>query len=72
MICSGSKELLSEIKKYMNLHDIQLKELAIRMGKSQQSVSQYFNNGNPKLENVFEICHALGTDIDFNLIPNNK
>ena len=42
MICHSSKELLAEIKKYMDLNDIQMKDLAIRMSKSQQSVSQFF------------------------------
>ncbi len=72
MVCSNPKELLAEIKKYMDVHNIQIKELAIRMGKSQQSVSQYFNNGNPKLDNLFEICNALGASIDFNLISKKE
>ena len=71
MICNTPKELLSEIKRYMDLNDISIKELSISMGKSQQSVSQYFNNGNPKLENLFEICNALGVSIDFNLVSKN-
>ena len=67
MICSTPKELLAEIKKYMDLHDIQIKDLAINMKKSQQSVSQIFQNGNPKCSTIFEICKALdvGIDIDF-------
>ena len=64
MICSSSKELLAEIKKYMDLHDIQIKDLAINMKKSHQSVSQIFNNGNPKCSSLFEICEALNVNID--------
>lgn len=71
MICNTPKELLAEIKKYMDINNIQNKELAILMGKSQQSVSQYFKNGNPKLDNIYEICNALNVKIDFNLIPND-
>lgn len=71
MICNTPKELLSEIKRYMDINNIQNKELAILMGKSQQSVSQYFKNGNPKLDNIYEICKALNVKIDFNLIPND-
>lgn len=68
MVCNTSKELLAEIKKYMDLNSIQMKELATNMGKSQQNISQYFNNGNPKCSTIFEICNALNVNIDINLI----
>ena len=55
MICKNTKELLVEIKKYMLLNDIQLKDLAISMNKSHQSISQIFQNGNPKSSTLFEI-----------------
>lgn len=67
MICISSKELLAEIKKYMDLHDIQIKDLAINMKKSHQSVSQIFQNGNPKCSTLFEICDALNVNIDITL-----
>ena len=67
MICNNPKELLAEIKRYMDINDIQIKELAANMNTSSQSVSQYFNNGNPKLSSVFEICDALNAEIDFSL-----
>ena len=31
MICYNTKELLAEIKKYMDINDIQMKELAANM-----------------------------------------
>lgn len=68
MICYSSKELLAEIKKYMDINDIQMKTLAANMNKSQQSVSQFFQNGNPKISTIFEICNALGLNIDINFI----
>ena len=68
MICSTPKELLVEIKKYMDLHDIQIKDLAVNMQKSQQSVSQIFQNGNPKCSTIFEICEALNISIDVDFI----
>ena len=34
MICNTTKELLAEIKKYMDINDIQMKDLAINMNKS--------------------------------------
>ena len=68
MICSTPKELLAEIKKYMDLHDIQIKDLAVNMKKSQQSVSQIFQNGNPKCSTIFEICKALNISINIDFI----
>ena len=63
MICNNPKELLAEIKKYMDIEDIQMKDLALRLNKTQQSVSQYFNNGNPNCRTLFEICNVLGLKI---------
>lgn len=68
MVCNNTKELLAEIKKYMLLHDIQLKDLAINMNKSHQSISQVFQNGNPKSSTLFEICNALGIKMDITFI----
>ena len=70
MICRTTKELLAEIKKYMDLNDIKMKELAINMGKKDsQSVSQYFRNGNPRCNSIFEMCDALNVELDVNILP---
>ena len=68
MVCNNPQELLAEIKKYMFVNDIQDKDLAIRMKKSPQSISQIFSVGNPKLSTLFEICDALNLSIDFSLL----
>lgn len=68
MICTTPKELLAEIKKYMDINDISMKELAANLDRSQQSVSQIFNNGNPNCKNLFEICDALNVKLDINFI----
>ena len=70
MICNNTKEILAEIKKYMLLNNVQLKDLAINMGKSHQSVSQIFQNGNPKSNTLFEICNALGIKMDVTFVKN--
>lgn len=72
MVCKNTKELLAEIKKYMMLNDIQLKDLAISMGKSHQSVSQIFQNGNPKSNTLFEICDALNIKMDITFIDDSS
>ncbi len=67
-----SKELLAEIKKYMDLENIQVKDLAIRLNKSSQSVSQYFKNGNPNCSTLLEICNALGLQIEISKGDTSK
>lgn len=64
MLHQTSKEILVEIKKYMDLDEIQVKDLAARIHKSQQSVSQYFNNGNPNCNTLVDICNALDLKIE--------
>ena len=47
---------------------VRIKELAVKMGKSHQSVSQIFQNGNPKSNTLFEICDALDIKMDITFI----
>ena len=72
MICRTSKELLAEIKKYMILHDLQMKDLSVLMKKSSQSVSQIFQNGNPQCSTLFEICNALQIELDINIVNKSN
>ena len=68
MICRTTKELLAEIKKYIDLNDILYKDIAANMDKPAQSISQYFKNGNPRCNSLFEICSALNIELDINII----
>ena len=61
-------ELLAEIKKYMDLNNIKMQDLAVNMNKSQQSVSQMFKTGNPQCNTLFDICKSLNIQLDINLI----
>ena len=63
----NGQELLIEIRKIMALKNIQMKELAIMMNKSQQSVSQIFKTANPKYSTLLEICRALNVNLDITL-----
>lgn len=67
-----SKELLAEIKKYKDIEDIQVKDLAVRLNKSPQSVSQYFKNGNPNCSTLIQICNALGLQIEISKSDTSK
>lgn len=64
MLHQNSKELLAEIKKYMDIDKVQTKDLAVRINKSSQSVSQYFKNGNPNCNTLIDICNALDLKIE--------
>ncbi len=64
MLYQTSKELLAEIKKYMDIDKVQTKDLAVRINKSSQSVSQYFKNGNPNCNTLIDICNALDLIIE--------
>lgn len=70
MLKQTSKEILAEIKKYMDIDEVQIKDLAVRINKSQQSVSQYFNNGNPNCNTLVDICNALDLKIEINKSDN--
>lgn len=72
MICHTSKELLAEIKKYMDLNNIQMKDLSISTGKSQQSITQIFKVGNPKCNTLFQICDALDIQLNIEFVGNTK
>lgn len=66
MLQQNSKEILAEIKKYMDIDQVQTKDLAARINKSSQSVSQYFKNGNPNCNTLVDICNALDLKIEIN------
>lgn len=68
----NGQELLVEIRKIMALNNIQMKELAVMMNKSQQSVSQIFKTANPKYSTLLEICNALNIDLDISFMPKDK
>lgn len=71
MICNNTKELLAEIKKYMDLNDIQMKSLAATMQKKPQSITQMFKHGNPQCSTLFDICNSLNVKLDINLIDKS-
>lgn len=68
----NGQELLIEIRKIMALNNIQMKELAVMMNKSQQSVSQIFKTANPKYSTLLEICAALNMHLDISFLPKDK
>ena len=72
MIYENTKELLAEIKRIMDLNDIQQKDLCVLMNKSQKSVSQIFKIKKPKCNTLCEICNALNLQLDINFIQKKE
>lgn len=72
MVYNTSKELLSEIRRIMDVEDIQLKDLATRMGTSSANISAFFKKSNPTLDNLFKVCKALEIDLDCKFILKNN
>lgn len=70
MIYSTAKELLSEIKRIMDLNDIPMKDLASRLDVTQQTVSAIFKKANPTYSTIIRICDALDLSIDINFVDN--
>ena len=59
MRCTTTEDLLSAIKFAMINYKIQQKDIAINIGKSEQSVSQFFTNANPQCNNIFNMLAAM-------------
>lgn len=72
MKCKSGKEVLSEIKRIMDVEDIPMKELASRLNKSQQALSRIFTAANPQFSTIVDICNALNLDIDVYFTHSNK
>jgi len=68
----NGQELLAEIRKIMTLNNIQMKELAVMMNRSQQSISQIFKTANPKYSTLLEMCKALQINLDISFLPKDK
>lgn len=64
MVCNTPEEVMMEIEVFMTRHKIKKQELASLMNKQKQSVTQIFDHRNPKLDTLFQICDALGIEIE--------
>ena len=57
------KEIIADIKREMDLQEIQFKQLANDLNMSQQNLSKIFVNGNPTLSSLLRICNCLNLRI---------
>lgn len=72
MIYTNIKDLFIYIRQQMLADDVTMTELGNRMNKSQAAVSQMFRRDNITLEGLKEVCHALGYDLEVNLIKQKQ
>lgn len=59
----NTPQLLYEIKAVMLRKNVTFTELGRRINKSPASISQIFKLGNPRADNLIEICNALDITI---------
>lgn len=72
MIYTNTRNLLIFIKQQMLAREISIKDLSLRMNKSQSATGQMLRQQNISLESLNEICKALDYQLEINLIPNQN
>ena len=71
MIYTNTQKILIYIKQQMLAENISIKELSIRMNKSQSAMGQILRQTNITLESLNDICKALGYQLDINIIKSD-
>lgn len=71
VICNNTKELLAELKKYMDLNGFQINDIANGLNKSNQNISQALRNGNPTCNTLFNMLDSINTKLDVNFIKSD-
>ena len=69
--CTTTKELLGAIKYTMALNQIQQKDVAINIGKTNQAISQFFITANPKCNTVFNMLAAMYLSMEVRFVPKD-
>lgn len=71
MLYSNTQDIFLYIRQQMLAKKITIKELAIRMNRSQSTVSTILKQNNITLETLNDICKALDYDLEINLIEKD-
>lgn len=72
MIYSNTQDVLIYIRKQMLEDKITIKDLSIRMNKSQSATGQMFRQDNISLELLNDICKALDYKLEINIFNKTK
>lgn len=72
MIYTSTKEILICIRQYMLAQEITIKDLSLRMNKSQSATGQLLRQSNITLESLNDICTALDLQLEINLLDSKS
>lgn len=71
MLFTSTKDLLIYIKQLMVADNVSIQEIANTLGKSHSAVGGALKRDNITLNTLYEICQALGYDLEINLIEKD-
>jgi predicted XRE-type DNA-binding protein len=69
--CTTTKQLLAAMKYAMTLNQIQQKTVATNLGKSNQSISQFFITANPQCNTIFDMLAAMNLSMEVRFVPKD-
>lgn len=72
MLNPTAQNILIYIRQQMIAENITIKELSQKLQRTQSTMSMTFRQKNITLDNLTEICNALGYDVEINLIPKES
>lgn len=72
MIYTNTKNILIYIKQQMLAKEISIKDLSLKMNKSQSATGQMLRQKNITLDSLNDICQALDYQLEINIVENNK
>lgn len=72
MLNPTTQNILIYIRQQMIAENITIKELSQKLQRTQSTMSMTFRQKNITLDNLTEICNALGYNLEINLIPKDS
>lgn len=72
MIYTNTKDILIFIKQQMLARDISIKDLSLKMNKSQSATGQMLRQKNITLDSLNDICKALNYQLEINIVDKDK
>lgn len=72
MLNPTAQNILIYLRQQMIAENITIKELSQKLQRTQSTMSMTFRQKNITLDNLTEICNALGYDVEINLIPKES
>lgn len=57
------KEIIADIRREMIVQDVDIQQLAIELGMTQQNLSKILKTANPQLSTLLKICNKLHLNV---------